>query len=142
MSQVDFAKDYLREASFRIDTAKQALDKEAFAYCVLQSQEAVELSIKAALRLIGVDYPKWHDVGKALSSALERFPEWFQENITGLAKISRSLAMQREAAMYGSEVGSKAPGSLFDNDDAKKSLENATFTFNLVKKLISSLEGK
>jgi len=52
-------------ARIRIKYAEISLNEDKdFAYCVRASQEAVELSIKAILRLIGVEYPKTHDPGK------------------------------------------------------------------------------
>ena len=64
-----------------------------------QSQEAVELSLKAALRLIGIDYPNWHDVGSVFEKEKIQFPLWFQNKIPTLEKISAFLAAQREISM-------------------------------------------
>jgi HEPN domain-containing protein len=38
-----------------------------------QSQEAVELSLKAALRVAGIEPPKWRDVGPILMQNRDRF---------------------------------------------------------------------
>ena len=52
------ARAYIEEAKRRIRTVKIALEEHAYAYCIRQSQEAVELSLKAALRLVGIELPK------------------------------------------------------------------------------------
>ena len=52
------AKSYLEEALRRIKVAKWALDEHAYAYCIRQSQKAVELALKAALRFVGIEPPK------------------------------------------------------------------------------------
>jgi len=63
MNNVTMAKAYLRQARERLRHANEALEGGNYPYVVRQSQEAVELSLKAALRLVGVEPPKWHDVG-------------------------------------------------------------------------------
>ena len=69
------ARSYLEEALRRIKTAKQALEEDAYAYCIRQSQEAVELALKGALRLVGIEPPKWHDVSPVLLEQHKRFPK-------------------------------------------------------------------
>jgi len=43
----------MEEALRRIKTARLALEEGGLAYCIRQCQEAVELSLKAALRMVG-----------------------------------------------------------------------------------------
>ncbi len=107
-----------------------------------QSQEAVELSLKAALRLIGIDYPKWHDVGGVLEKEKARFPVWFQDKTSTLAKISAFLAAQREASMYGNDLSKKDPASLFTVHDARKALKETCQVFALVQKLVNKARKK
>ena len=52
-------KSYLNEAKLRLKTAITAFRDGEYAYCIRQCQEAVELSLKAALRLVGIEPPKW-----------------------------------------------------------------------------------
>ncbi len=139
MSQVDFAKDYLREANLRLKTADHALSDKAHAYCVRQCQEAIELGLKAALRLIGIDYPKWHDVGIVLVRAKERFPPWFQLLIPQMESISKLLAAQRESAMYGIEMHKRFPSSLFTEQNAQESIRDAKFCVENVEKLLETI---
>lgn len=60
------ARASVKQALERVETVRRALDEGHYAYAVRQSQEAVELLLKAALRLAGVEPPKWHDVGPVL----------------------------------------------------------------------------
>jgi len=55
--------------------------------------------LKAALRLIGLDVPKWHDVEPVLRREAARFPIWFQKEVRKLAQISRKLRRERELSM-------------------------------------------
>jgi HEPN domain-containing protein len=44
------------------------------------SQECVELSLKAVLKAVGIEYPKIHDVSDILIDFVDRFPEWLGLN--------------------------------------------------------------
>jgi HEPN domain-containing protein len=58
------ARAYMRQASGRLRHAREALKEGNYPYVVRQCQEAVELLLKAVLRLVGIEPPKWHDVGR------------------------------------------------------------------------------
>jgi len=57
LNRVDMARSYLRQAEERVSHASEALLNGNYAFVVRQSQEAVELSLKAALRLVGIEPP-------------------------------------------------------------------------------------
>ena len=52
------AKSYVKQAEERLYHAKEALKRGNYPYVVRQCQEAVELLLKAALRLVGIEPPK------------------------------------------------------------------------------------
>lgn len=136
----DMAEAYLKEAKRRLETASRAVQEEGgYAYCIRQSQECVELSLKASLRLIGVEYPKHHEVSEVLKRVKDRFPKWYADDIDELAKISIALAMKREAAMYGDDVTGKPPIALFTKADAEKALKQAQTVFKKTEKLIQEI---
>lgn len=56
------AKSYLHQAEARLNDAKDALLEANYPYAVRLSQECVELSLKASLKIVGIEYPKVHDV--------------------------------------------------------------------------------
>jgi len=68
------AKSYLRQTEARLEDARDALSKGNYPYAVRLSQECVELSLKAALKAVGIDYPKVHDVSDVLEVAARDFP--------------------------------------------------------------------
>lgn len=137
MNNIEMAKAYLEEALRRIKTAEFALNDEGYAYCIRQCQEAVELSLKAALRFVGIEPPKWHDVGIILIENKERFPEWFQTEIEELASISRWLRREREPSMYGDEETGLPPQRLYTKSYAEKAFKASTRVVALVSKMIS-----
>lgn len=135
---MDMAKAYVEEAERRIRIAEIALREKAYAYCIRQCQEAVELLLKAALRLIGVEPPKWHDVGPVLIEFAERFPDWFKDKIPELAAISRWLRREREPSMYGDEELGLPPTKLYTEPYAAKAIEGARTVYTYVKKLLDN----
>ncbi|MCX8189100.1 MAG: HEPN domain-containing protein [Nitrososphaeria archaeon] len=142
MNSLELAKSNIRQAEERFRHSREALASGNFPYVVRQCQEAVELALKASLRLVGVEPPKWHDVGPVLKREREKFPKWFQEKIDELASISRSLRKERELAMYGDEETGVSPEELYIKSDAEYALKlTETVLFN-VSKLLSEIEGK
>ncbi|GBC74919.1 hypothetical protein HRbin06_00227 [archaeon HR06] len=123
----------MRQAEERIKHAKEALKDGNYAYVIRQSQEAVELSLKASLRFIGIEPPKWQDVGPILVQNSERFPNWFKDKI--LASISRRLRREREPSMYGDEETGLPPEQLYSLEDAKEALDYAEEVYSLCRKL-------
>ncbi len=63
MNNKSLAKSHLKQAEERIKHSKEVFQDGNYPYVVRQCQEAVELLLKASLRLVGVEPPKWHDVG-------------------------------------------------------------------------------
>ena len=136
----EMAKSYISEGVRRLRTAEQVLKEDAYAYCIRQCQEAVEPLLKAALRLVGIEPPKWHDVGPVLIEFSDRFPKWFKDLIPELAAISRWLRREREPSMYGDEELGIPPSKLYTKPYATKALESARVVFEAVKKLLHEYE--
>jgi len=130
------AESYLEEGGIRLETARLALEKEHFAYAVRQSQECVELSLKGALRYVGIEPPKWHDVGIIFKNESKRFPAWFIGNIDRLTLISRELRRERESSMYGDSELNLPPSNLYTRLDAQEAVKNAEFVVGLCKSLV------
>jgi len=141
LNNLDMARSYLRQAMERVRHAEEALTNGNYPYVVRQCQEAVELTLKAALRIVGIEPPKWHDVGPVLRREQGKFPVWFQEHIDELISISRSLRKERELAMYGDEESGVPPEELYTRVDAEYALSNARKVLNLVEKLMGEVRS-
>ena len=139
MSYRRLAEGYLKQAGRRLRTAKGALDEDDYAFAIRQSQECVELSLKAALRLVGIDYPKVHDVSLVLERVGDRFPEWFAREVGFMAKASRTLTEYRGPSVYGIEANLVPPEELFDRDDAERALGYAERTYESCRRLLEEL---
>lgn len=131
------ARSYLVQAEERLKHAKEAMDGGNYAYVMRQSQEAVELALKASLRVVGIESPKFHDVGPLLRMNSPSFPEWFRAEIDKIASISRILRREREPSMYGDEELALPPDALYTPGDARTALNDASFVLNTCKRLLA-----
>jgi HEPN domain-containing protein len=135
MNNKSLAKSHLKQAEERIKHSKEAFQEGNYPYVVRQCQEAVELLLKASLRLVGIEPPKWHDVGTILKRERERFPEWFKNEIDELASISRTLRKERETAMYGDYETGMPPELIYSRIDGENALRMCIRVYELTKKL-------
>jgi HEPN domain-containing protein len=59
LSLLKIAKSYLRQAEARLEDAEDALLEGNYPYAVRLSQECVEPSLKAVLKAVGIEYPRY-----------------------------------------------------------------------------------
>jgi HEPN domain-containing protein len=112
------ARDYLLRSQKRLKAVALLFDEEAFADVVRESQEVVELLLKALLRSFGLAVPFSHDLSEALDTSAARLPSEVQARIPRLAEISRRLRKDRELAFYGSE--DVTPSTFYTRGDAEE----------------------
>lgn len=129
MRNPDLAADYLRRARSRLKAVGVLMDEESWADVVRESQEVVEICLKATLRRAGVDPPRVHDVSGVLVENESRLPERVRRRLDDLVRISRGLRRDRELAFYGSE--DLTPSQFYGADDAKEALEGARLVYEV-----------
>ena len=66
MTSDSLARSYLLKAQKRLKALVVLRDEDAHSDVVREAQELVELALKGVLRAIGVEPPKFHDVGGLL----------------------------------------------------------------------------
>jgi HEPN domain-containing protein len=66
-----------------------------------EAQELAELALKGVLRAIGIEPPKFHDVGGLLIEHGAKIPESVRDRLPRAAEISKRLRRERELAFYG-----------------------------------------
>lgn len=141
MRSVKVARSYLRQAEARLEDALDALGEENHPYAVRLSQECVELSLKAVLRAVGIEYPKVHEVSDVFPGIGERFPGWFRAEIGFLMESSKVLFKKREPSLYGDEGALLPPNGVMDRGDAEDATERAAKTYNLCDRLVAEIEA-
>jgi HEPN domain-containing protein len=135
MQNKNLAADYLWRAQKRLKAVQVLYDETAWADVVRESQEIVELSLKALLRHYHIEVPRIHDVSGVLEQESERFPKVIQDQIKEMVRISKQLRRDRELAFYGSE--DLTPSEFYTEPDAKDAQSKAGW---LVKFLVDNLE--
>ncbi len=101
MTNGSLAEAYLQKATARIDVLELLSTKQAWSDVVREAQEIVELALKGMLRYVGVEPPKWHDVGGILVEHGDRFPGETRESLLRMADVSKRLRKERELSFYG-----------------------------------------
>lgn len=136
MTSREMALSYIKTAEHSLKQARLAYEDELWHLAVRRSQESVEMALRGALRLPGVEAPGTHDVSFYLRENRSRFPDWFQLRIDRLAHISRGLRKDRELSLYGDEEMALPPELIFSKLDAEEAIKNASFVLELSKRLL------
>lgn len=130
------ARDWVAQSTEYLAIAHGALRRGLFPIAVRQAQTSVELSLKAALRWVGIDHPHEHDVADAVLASIERFPGAIRKELEEILPLSSELARQRELALYGLEREAKPPSEVFtDRVQAHRFLQLAERALAAVRQL-------
>lgn len=131
----DLARSYLEKATKRRRVLEVLLEEEAYSDVVREAQELVELALKGMLRAIGVDPPKWHDVGPILLEQADAFDADVREALPQLATISAWLRKEREFAFYGDI--DFIPTDQYKRDDAERAIADAFVVLEYSERVIT-----
>ena len=131
MTSDELARSYFSRAAKRMLALRVLMDAEAYPDVVREAQEIVELALKGMLRAIGVDPPKWHDVGSILVEHRGKFPPALQGELDELAAISLRLRRDREAAFCGDI--DLIPERVFDRESAGRAMSGAEQVMRAVR---------
>jgi len=123
MTADELARSYFNRSAKRWLALELLMQHEAFPDVVREAQEIVELVLKGMLRAVGIDPPKWHDVGQILLEHADKFPPGLQAELPHFAALSRRLRRDREAAFYGDT--DLIPEQVFDRAAAQQALDDA-----------------
>jgi HEPN domain-containing protein len=134
MQNKSLALDYITRCKKRLK-AIDVLSKEAsWPDVVRESQEVVELALKALLRFFNVEFPRVPDVSGILDAEKDRFPAEVRGHLNKFIKISKSLRRDRELAFYGSE--DLTPSEFYKQEDGDQAREQAEWVVGVLLKII------
>jgi HEPN domain-containing protein len=125
MTNTSLASSYLVKARHRLKVLAVLLDDGAFSDVVREAQEVVELALKGMLRQVGVEPPRWHDVGQLLDEHRRRFTPAVVESLPRLIDASGWLRTEREFAFCGDI--DFIPTERYSRADAARAVEAAEF---------------
>ena len=130
MRNPDLAADYLRRARSRLKALGVLMDEESWPDVVRESQEVVEICLKALLRQAGIAPPRVHDVSGVLLENEPRLPDRVRRRLNDLVRVSRTLRRDRELAFYGSE--DLTPTQFYGPTDAQEAFDGARLVYEVV----------
>jgi HEPN domain-containing protein len=131
MLNPDLARDYIHRAAVRLRALDVLHEADSWADVVRESQEVVELALKALLRAHGIDPPRVHDVSDVLLAERERLPAELAPELDALVTASRQLRRDRELAFYGAE--DLTPSGFYSEDDADRARASARRVVGVVQ---------
>ena len=111
-----------------------AVEDGDFNMVVRRAQEAVELVLKGALTILGIEYPKIHDVGKVFADVVQRkVGTMDSEILEKIIHISTRLSEDRAPAFYGERS--------YGEEEAKEAHCDALFVLDKVKEMLKESMG-
>lgn len=135
MTNMSLARSYLIKAEKRLKILEVLLKEEDYSDVVREAQEIVELALKGMLRFVGIEPPKFHDVGGLLLEYQDKYTADIIEHLEKVAYISKRLRKERELSFYGDI--DFIPTEEYSDTDAAEAIEDANFVVRLALKVIS-----
>lgn len=136
MTNTSLAQSYLIKARHRLKVLDVLMADGAYSDVVREAQEVVELSLKGMLREVGVEPPKWHDVGQLLQDHSARLPDAVRSALPVLVSASSWLRKEREFSFYGDI--DFIPTERYSLDDAERALSAAQSAVRAASAVIST----
>lgn len=140
MTNDRLASSYLAQARLILREAEEDYRASAWNLVVRRSQEAVELALKGALRFVGLEIPRLHDVGGVLSEHRGRLPAPIQKELDRLISISRRLSQERGPSLYGDEEAQIPAERLYVQMDADSALVDAKFVIDVCAHILEEMK--
>jgi HEPN domain-containing protein len=135
----DLARSYLVKARVRLKALALLRDEGGHSDVVREAQELVELALKAMLRAVGVEPPKFHDVGRLLVEHRARFTPDVASDLERAARISAELRVDRELAFYGDI--DFIPTERYSAEQAGRAYDGAAWVLALAERAIRPPAG-
>lgn len=131
MKNQSLAEDYLTRSEKRLKALDTLFEEESWADVVRESQEVVELALKALVGKMNLEVPRIHDVSNILKENKERLPPDAHKHLDKLCKISKELRRDRELSFYGSE--DLTPSEFYTKEDAVLARDQAREVVHLTR---------
>lgn len=92
--------------------------------------------LKGALRFVGVEPAKRHDVHDLVEQFIDRFPDDWGRAMEELSAALTQLAQDRAPAFYGREAEDIPPSELFGEADVSRAMAIADRLLDLYSRLL------
>ena len=134
MKNRDLAKDYVHRAIIRLKALETLYLEKGYADVVRESQEVVELCLKALLRDNDIATPRIHDVSSIIEENKKSLSVLTEAELESICKISRTLRRDRELSFYGTE--DLTPSEFYRKEDAIAAKDQANIVVAIVRKAV------
>ena len=138
MTNYERGENLLNDAEIYYEEMQRMFEKGKWNIVVRRAQEVVELSLKGILKIMGIEFPKVHNVAPLFVTLLqEKGIELEKEVSDKILSISKILAKERAPAFYGEKVYLKE-----DAEKAQKGAKGILESINKIKnKIIKNPSG-
>jgi len=136
MNTKKLALDYLDRAKKRMRALEALMEEKDYADVIRESQEILELALKGTLRFIGIEPSKKHDVGDILKRYKHKLPDYWQDSLEEIVRLSQMLTEERSHAFYGDESNTVPASELFTKKDAERSIKSVSEVLELFDRLV------
>jgi HEPN domain-containing protein len=134
MSNLDSGNNLMFMTHEYYDELLRAYDRKSWNVVVRHSQEVVELSLKSMLKIMGVEYPKSHDIATVFVRVCDEIGIKLEpELVIKIKDISEDLADKRSPAFYMERI--------YKQEDGEKAKADAEFVLNFAEALSVKLKG-
>jgi HEPN domain-containing protein len=129
MTNLERGKKLIGESEELLKEAKRAYQSSLYNIAVRRSQETVELTLKGLLIILGIEYPKIHDVGTVFYEQVKAKGVKIEEkDLEKIKFISSQLTKEREASFYMEKD--------YIKEEAEEAKEDAEFVFSQINKVV------
>lgn len=128
-----YAENLIKKAENNFEKADEIMKgyKPLFSNVINLCQQSIELSVKAVFKLMGIDFPKDHEIKFEIKETKELLKKEFPKNFYEKDKIPRLIFLTQfwkkfyEVAKYGKEELNIGPDELFSREEAEIALKHA-----------------
>lgn len=133
MNNFEVGKKLLSEAEGCWEESQHAFSRGSWNVVIRRAQEVVELSLKGLLKMMGIEYPKAHDVGEVFQSACKEKKLVVDDKLlVEIKEISSRLAKKRSPAFYMEKS--------YNKTEAEEALLDCEKVVQLARKLFYTLK--
>ena len=133
MTNLERGKKLIAESGELLKEAKRACQSSLYNIAVRRSQETVELGLKGLLMIMGIEYPKIHDVGMVFyEQAKKKAVKIEEKDLERIKSVSSQLAKEREASFYMEKD--------YIREEAEEASEAAEFVFSKITEIMKSAD--
>jgi len=153
LDQFEYAENLLRKAEVSLSQAKEGLKRYTSSYSsiIANCQNAIELSTKAIFKLVGLEFPRSHQLlfeqkkeGKKIRESVKKllqsnFPKYFayKEELPRVIFLTYFWGQFYTIAKYGIDELNLPPDELFKKEDAELAVSHAELCVRVANELLA-----